>query len=105
MFGRNNNRIVEDVYRTNDGGAHFCFRFVEEGNGNWRADIQSQPSYGSRSSGLHDSHRLPSITAKTRHQICYGTTPRSLRDAQKWAEAWAEATWTWIRDGRRVKNF
>lgn len=104
-FGPKTNRSVEDVYRTNDGRAHFKFRFVEESGGTWRADIQDQPSYGARASDLHSSHRLPSDTAGTGHKICYASAPSSLRDAQKWAETWSEATWTWINDGRRVKGF
>ena len=105
MFGLGTKSSVEDVYRTNDGRAYFRFRFVEEGGGAWRADIQDQPSYGGRASDLHSSHRLPSSSAGTGHKICYANPPRSLRDAQKWAETWAEATWTWINEGRRVKGF
>lgn len=106
MFGlRTNMRSVEDVYRTNDGRGYFKFRFVEENGGTWRADIQAQPPYGSRASDLHSSHRLPSSGARTGHKICYAHRPGSMRDAQKWAETWAEATWTWINEGRRVKGF
>lgn len=109
MFGLSSKptagQATEDIYRTNDGRAFFRFRFVPETGGAWRADIQEQPSYGSRASDLHSSHRLSSGSAGTGYKICYASSPKSLRDAQKFAETWAEATWVWIKDGRRVKGF
>ncbi len=98
---------IEDTYRTNDGRALFTFMFVEETGGNWRVDIQSQPSYGGRDSGLHASHRLSSSSARTGHKICFDRPEcaNNYSKAKSYAETWAEATWAWIRDGIRVKGF
>lgn len=96
---------TEDVYRTNDGNALFTFRFINQGNGTWRADIQRQPSYAGRANDLHTTHRLPSETALTGYQVCYAEPPRSFATARKHAEAWAEGSWAWIRKGTREYGF
>jgi hypothetical protein len=89
------------TYRTNDGKAYFEFRFVEDGS-YWEIDILSAPSYGTRSSDLHSTHRLPS--ARGGYRICLAdpSDAHSVSKAFKFAESWSEMTWRYIQTG---KNF
>lgn len=89
---------TRDVYRTNDGNAYFEFEFVKVGS-KYQVDIVSQPSYGSRDSDLHLTHRLPSDRGG--HRVCFADDDAvtSIGRAQKWVEAWAESTWRYINSG------
>ena len=96
-------RAKEDVYRTNDGGGYFKFRFYPIGD-YYEIDILAMPSYGSRSSDMHSTHRLPS--GRGGYKICFGD-PRILRDlntAKKWAAVWSEYTNRYIKYGNAFPN-
>jgi len=88
-----------DVYRTNDGKAYFEYSFVNVGN-YYEVDIVSQPSYNSRDSSLHSTHRLTS--KRGGHKVCFGneSDANSLNKTKKLVEAWAEGTWRYIQTGR-----
>jgi hypothetical protein len=96
-----------DTYRTRDGRAYFDFRFVSCGgffsSGFWEIDILNMPSYGARDDGLHATHRLPSDRWDCSYKICVGddSSVSSLSDAKRWAKAWAEETWKYIKTGER----
>ncbi len=85
-------------YRTNDGRADYRFSFEEQRNGQWRAFILSQSSYGSRSTGLHPTHRL---TSGGRYYVCWDGPIRSLAEAKSVAAKWANCTQDYIRTGKR----
>ena len=94
-----------DTYRTRDGRAYFKFRFVPQGFffTHWEIDILAMPSYGGRSEGLHETHRLPSDRSDCRYRVCIGdeSSVSSLSDARRWAGSWAEETWKYIQWGER----
>lgn len=86
-------------YRTKDGLADYGFSFEQQVNGGWRAYIQSMPSYGSRNTGLHATHRL---TDSGRYYVCYDPAPRSEADVRKVAALWANLTQEYIKTGRTI---
>ena len=95
---------IQDTYRTRDGRARFTFRFVETGGGFFSSphveiDIVDSPSYGHRSTGSHDTHRVPSDRGG--YKVCIGHEDqvRSQTDAKRYARAWAEETWKYITRG------
>lgn len=90
---------VNDVYRTNDGQGYFEFNFVKVRN-LYEVDIVSTPSYGSRSTDLHSTHRLNS--ERGGYKICFGdpSVVTSLDKAMKYVENWCEGTWQDIKTGR-----
>jgi hypothetical protein len=96
-----------DTYRTRDGRAYFDFRFVGRGGflapEFWEVDILRMPSYGSRDDNLHATHRLPSSRSDCSYKVCIGNEQgvTSLTEAKRWAKAWAEETWSYIRTGER----
>ena len=92
---------IHDVYRTNDGNACFTFHFIDVGT-HYEIDIVKQPSYGSRATDMHSTHRLPSDRSDASgYRICLGddSQANSLDNARRWAAAWAEGTWTYIHTG------
>lgn len=91
--------IIQDVYRTNDGRAHFVFNFVPV-DGCYEIDIKETPNYGARSTSLHDTHRLPSDRGG--HKVCFDdeSLVTSITKARTWVEAWAEGTWKYIQTGQ-----
>ena len=96
---------VTDEYRTRDGSAYFTFRFVDVGT-HYEIDIIYQPSYGSRESDQHSTHRLSSSRSDCNYRVCLGDDRQanSLSNAKKWAGTWAEHTWNYIRTGRPFPN-
>lgn len=86
-------------YRTKDGQADYQFDIVRDwSNGEYRAYIEHQPSYGDRDTGPHPTHRL---SAGGRHYVCWTEPLRSEADARSVASTWADATQEYIRTGRR----
>lgn len=85
-----------DTYRVADSSASYTFEFCEFDDGTWRAYIVSQPSYGSRPQGIHDTHRLKDERG---HYVCWTHPLTTLRDAKRIAAAWAEHTQDYIRTG------
>ena len=96
-------RSTTDTYRTKDGRGFFDFEFVDVGS-RIEIDILSSPSYESRPSGLHETHRLPS--GRGGYKICFGdeSIVKTLSGARKWAAIWAEMTWRYIRTGIPIPN-
>ena len=93
-------RSVNDVYRTEDGKHFYEFEFHDVGS-HYEIDIISTPSYGGRDTDGHSKHVLPSDRGGER--ICFAddSDVRSLSDARKYAEGWAESTSDYINDGKR----
>lgn len=84
-------------YRTKDARADYGFSFEKQSDGTWRAYIVSQPSYGSRNTSAHATHRL---TSGGRHYVCWTRPLYSEEDARQVAAKWADCTQTYIRTGR-----
>lgn len=84
-------------YRTSDGAADYGFSFEEQSDGTWRAYIEHQPSYGSRSSSQHSTHRLSDWGRK---YVCWTDPLDSLDEAKRVAALWADRTQEYIRTGR-----
>jgi hypothetical protein len=85
-------------YRTQDGMADYKFSFEKQLDGNWRAYILAQPSYGARLPDAHATHRL--IDKRGRSYICWTGPLRTEFDAQRVAAVWADATQVYIKTGR-----
>ena len=73
----------------------FSFEWVTSAN-SWRAYIVSQPGYGNRPTGAHDTHRL----SDGRTYVCWDRPLPTAVDARNVAAAWAEATQRYIATGR-----
>jgi hypothetical protein len=84
-------------YRTADGSADYKFSFEEQGDGTWRAYIESQPSYRSRATDAHSTHRL---SVGSRKYVCWTSELRSLDEAKRVAALWANKTQEYIRTGK-----
>ena len=92
-------RMAQTIYyRTRDGRADYGFSIAELSDGTFRAYISSQPGYGSRSTGAHETHRL---TDGGRPYVCWTNRLQSAEDAQRVAALWADATQEYIRTGQR----
>ena len=83
-------------YRTKDGSADYGFSFERQWNGNIRPFITSMPSYGSRETGLHTTHRL---TSGTRHYVCWDSPLKTEAEAKQVVALWADLTQKYIRTG------
>jgi len=91
---------MKRIYRTSDGQADFEFNFstrpfTEE----VRIYIGNMPSYGSRDTDGHSTHRFRDPNGAP--YICYDPAPTNLTDAFKIAKAWAEKTWRYIKTDQR----
>jgi|GEM_PF-1152636 len=82
-------------YRTSDGEEDYVFDFVRRLDG-WRVYIVSSPSYGSRSTGSIETHRL---TDGGRRFICWDRPLSTLDDAKSVAALWADATQAYRKTG------
>jgi hypothetical protein len=85
-------------YRTKDGRADYQFSIERQSDGTYRVFIISQPSYGDRSTGAYETHRL---TAGGRRYVCWNQPLGSQEDAMSVAALWADATQRYIKSGRR----
>lgn len=94
---------TEDVYRTKDGRAFFKFRFFTVDD-YYEIDIVIMPGYGSRSTDPHTIHRVASDRGG--YRICFENDyiVNSFKTARKWASAWAENTWDYIKYGTAFPN-
>lgn len=90
------------TYRTRNGKGHYKFGFRQEG-GRVEVDIDATPSYKGRSEDAHTTHRLNSSTARTGTKICFANADsvRTIEQAQKYAQGWAESTQDYIEKGKR----
>jgi hypothetical protein len=84
-------------YRTKDGQADYKFSFVNRLNGEWRAYIISQPSYGSRPTDAHSTHRL--TTALGRKYVCWDRPIYSQDELRGVVALWSDRTQDYIRYG------
>jgi hypothetical protein len=85
-------------YRTRDGRADYGFSIERQSDGTYRPYITSQPGYGSRSTGAHQTHRLTGEGG--RKYICWNRSLRSQEEAKSVAALWADATQDYIRTGQ-----
>lgn len=85
-----------DTYDTADRQDAFTFSFETQTDGSVRAYILNMPSYGSRNTGLHSTHRL---TSGARYYVCREPAVYSVADARIVAGRWAERTQRYIRTG------
>lgn len=85
-------------YRTKDGREDYQFSFEQQSNGQWRAYITRQPSYGRRATDAHSTHRLSSGGRK---YVCWNRPLNTLEQAKQVAALWADATQEYIRSGRK----
>ena len=74
---------------------NFRFEYRQAGSG-WRAYIINSPSYGSRATGLRDTHRL---TDNGRHYVCWVPEPSRLDQMTEVSKLWAKATVDYIETG------
>jgi hypothetical protein len=94
---RSRGRII--YYRTCDGRADYGFSIERQPNGSYRPYIISQPSYCSRATGAHETHRLTS--AGGRVFVCWDRALQSEEAAKKVAARWADNTQRYIQTGQR----
>jgi len=74
---------------------NFTFKYEKIGS-IWRAYIINSPSYGSRSTGAHDTHRLND----GRYYVCWSPEPTRLDEITQVSKMWADATAKYIDTGR-----
>jgi len=85
-------------YRTEDGRDYFTFDVIRLPDNTLRAYIDDQPDYGSRPTGLHETHRYYD-TGSQRHYICFDGKLYSEQDMLAVMKYWAEETQHYIRTG------
>jgi len=93
-------RSTYDVYRTKDGDHYYKFDFHDVGS-HYEVDIVRTPGYGNRSTDVHSRHVLPSKRGGERICFADNSDVRTLSNARKYAEAWAESTSDYIKYGDR----
>lgn len=87
------------VYRTADGRADFHFTFTTRPfSREVRIYVDHTPPYGSRSTGLHDTHRYRDVNGA--HYVCFDPMPSDMTTAYQVAKLWAERTWQYIQTGQ-----
>ncbi len=94
---RNGENMKKNIkYRTKDGQADYGFSFEKQNDGSLRAYIDSMPSYGSRSTSLHTTHRFPD---NGRHYVCWDRSIYDEEDLKKVVAIWCDTTQTYIKTG------
>ncbi len=88
-------------YRTKDGQADYEFSFEQRPNGDWRAYIVSQPSYGSRPTDADSTHRL---TDNGRKYVCWTAPIRSREDLKQVVALWSDSTQDYIKYGIPIRR-
>lgn len=96
-------RSTDDVYRTKFGNGFFKFRFYWIGS-YYEIDILAMPSYNSRLSDDHSTHRRKS--ARGGYKVCFGDESflTTLSEAKKWAGVWSELTMKYIIHGTQIQS-
>ena len=90
------NPHILDYTAVSSRGNRYNFRFQYGQVGSvWRAYIVSSPSYGSRSTGAHDTHRLND----GRYYVCWTPEPTRLDQITAVSKRWANATANYIDTG------
>lgn len=86
------------TYRSKDGRHYFWFEFHDRGS---YIDVycNKHPSLGGRSSNAHKTHLYSS------GKVCFasGREPRSISEAHRRAQQWAEYFLEYIRTGKTQK--
>jgi hypothetical protein len=90
------------TYKTRNGKGEYTFGFRNEG-GRIEVDIEATPSFNGRPTDGHSTHRLPSSQAATGTKICFAQpeTVRTMEQAKRFAQGWAESTQDYIEKGKR----
>lgn len=84
-------------YLGEDGRSHFMFHLARRSDRSVRVYILKHPSYGGRSDGMHETHRL---FGNDRQWICWTGDLWNTADALVVAAEWAERTCGYIETGR-----
>ena len=91
-------RNTTQTYKTKKNNIEYKFSFCFHWNGNYyEIDILQMPSYGSVSTDLHDTYRLPSNRGG--YRIDFSDDGRSIKDienAKTHAGIWSECTISYI---------
>ena len=85
-------------YRTRNGRSDYKFRIEKVGGDGYRVYILDHPSYGSRNTSAHATHRFSSSQG---HYICWNSKLKSVEEARGVAAAWADKTEDYILSGTR----
>jgi hypothetical protein len=85
-------------YRTQDGQTDYEFSFERQANGDWRAYIVSQPSYGFRATDSDSTHRLTD-RSDGRKYVCIKRPPQTRADLERVVAAWCDRTQDYIKYG------
>ena len=78
-----------------DAAYHFDHRCVD---GEWRAYIRNQPSYGGRDDDLDSTHRHRDSGG---HYVCWTEPIESREESEAIADQWVEGTDRYIQTGER----
>jgi hypothetical protein len=90
--------MAQRTYRTEDGQDYFDFDVVRLPDDSLRAYITNMPSYGSRPTDLHSTHRYYDNSSE-RHYICFDGKVDSEENMLGVMKYWAEETQHMIRTG------
>lgn len=85
-------------YRTRNGRSDYKFRIAQIPGVGYRVHILDQPSYGSRDTGAHPTHRLKDSRGR---YICWAGRIKTNKEARQVAAAWADKTEDYILRGER----
>jgi hypothetical protein len=87
-------------YRPRHSRCPFTFNLVKQPDGEVRIYILSGPSYRSRPTDGHSTHRY--VDQRNRRCVCieHSLRPTNFRDAKSWARYWADKTALYIKTGR-----
>ncbi len=77
------------------------FSFERQLDGNIRPYIVTQPSYGSRDTDLHKTHRNKD---GERYYVCWDTKLYTMADAKPVAAEWAKRTDRYVETGQPFKK-
>lgn len=90
-------RMKKNIYyRTKDGRADYGFSLEEQNDGSLRAYVDSMPSYGSRSTSLTTTHRLPD---GNRYYVCWSKKIYNEDGLKTVVASWSDKTQEYIKTG------
>ena len=85
-------------YRTRNGRSDYRFRIARTSDRGYRVYILNQPSYGSRGTGDHATHRLSDPHGR---YVCWTGRLNTREEARQVAATWADKTEDYILKGLR----
>lgn len=101
VLARKESQAVSKIYyRTRDGRADYQFSFERLSDGSIRPYIESMPSYGSRDTGLHTTHRLHD--SSRRYYVCWNRPLINVEDVKQVVALWSDLTQEYIKTGRTI---